>query len=380
MCKLFYSKHEFFLKLIVFLLVVWCGMAETSLKLTVNGTDYTGWKSIDVSRSISDVSAAFSLEMTDIVRGFDLPLIRAGDSCKITIQSDGGQEFTILTGFIDSVEANLENDGVSFSIQGRDKAADLVDCSIIGKSEWRSIKFEKFVAEALEPFGMTAGLDAAIDSGDKIDAIKYDQGTSVIEVIAKYAQLKQLLVYSLEDGTLFITRVGTETSDVAFSEGLNVLSASSSSDWSEVFSKYQVKGSRASTKDDSTEKEATQIKHDTDDNRMSRYRPLMIIPDSEQKNVSAKARAEWEATTRIAKAEGHTVTVQGWLIALNVLAALELPSFGVSGNYLIESYRIVADNEGKRTEFNLVHPRSYDPLPTGSIEKDDKDSKLNNAT
>lgn len=353
------------------------------LKLTVGGKDYTGWKSIDVSRSIKDVSGAFSLEMTDILRGFDLPLIRAGDSCKITITNDQGQEFTILTGYVDAVSATMDTESVSFSVQGRDKTADIVDCSILGTAEWTGkdgIKFEDFVARACAPFGIEVGIEAGVDSGDKISSIKYDQGVSVFEVIAQYAQLKQLLVYALEDGTLLITRVGTETSENALSEGLNVISASSSSDWSEVYSVYEVKGSRPSTSNDSSEQDATQVKAQTADTRMTRYRPLMIIPDSEQKNATAKARSEWEATTRIAKAEGHTVVRQGWEIALNVLKDLELPSFGVSGTYLVESYRITANEQGKQTEFRLVHPRSYDPLPSGKVTKDAKDSKLNNAT
>tara|TARA_R100001230_G_C5681667_1_gene188868 strand:- start:232 stop:1299 length:1068 start_codon:yes stop_codon:yes gene_type:complete len=355
-------------------------MAESQLRLIVNGKNYTGWKTIDISRSIKDVSGVFSLEMTDILRGFDLPLIQAGDSCKIEISDGEGNTFTVMTGYVDAVSASMDAESVSFSVQGRDKSADIVDCSILGTSQWKDIKFEDFVAQACAPFGITVNLDARIDTGDKIASVTYDQGVSVFEVIAKYAQLKQLLVYALEDGSLYITQVGTENASDALVEGLNVISASSSSDWSEVFSLYEVKGSRPSTNDDASEEKATQVKAQAKDTRMTRYRPLMIIPDSEQKNVSAEARSQWEATTRIAKAEGHTVVRQGWQFVLNQLKTLELPSFGVSGDYLVESFRMTANEDGKQTEFRLVHPRSYDPLPDGEVKKDAKDSKLNNAT
>ena len=355
-------------------------MAQSQLRLIVNGKNYTGWKTIDISRSIKEVSGAFSLEMTDILRGFDLPLIRAGDPCRVEIDDDKGTTYTVITGYVDSVSASIDAESVQFSVQGRDKSADIVDCSFVSKSQWNGIKFENFVASICKPFGIEVNLDAAVDTGDAIDSVTYDQGVSVFEIIAKYAQLKQLLVYAREDGSLYITRVGNQSSGVALAEGNNVLSASSSSDWSEIFSVYEVKGSRASTTNDSSESNATQVKAQTTDSRMSRYRPLMIIPDSEQKNVSAEARSQWEATTRIAKAEGHTVTRAGWQIILNQLATLELPSFGVSGEYLVESYRLTANEQGKQTEFRLVHPRSYDPLPSSEITKDTKDSNLNNAS
>jgi len=355
-------------------------MAQSQLRLIVNGKNYSGWKTIDISRSIKDVSAAFSLEMTDILRGFNLPLIRAGDPCKIEIDNDQGETFTVLTGYVDAVSASIDAESVSFSIQGRDKSADIVDCSISGASQWTNIKFETFVASVSAPFGIEVNKDANVDTGDKLATITYDQGVGIFEVIAKYAQLKQLLVYSLTDGSLFITRAGGSNAEIALVEGSNIITANSSSDWSEVFSSYEVKGSRASTENDANEKEATQISSITQDARMTRTRPLIIIPDSEQKNVSAKARGQWEATTRIGRAEGHTVTRQGWQIALNELATLEIPSFGISGTYLIESYRLTANEQGKQTQFRLVHPRSYDPLVADIVEKDDKDSKLNNAT
>ena len=103
---------------------------------------------------------------------------------------------------------------------------------------------------------------------------------------------------------------------------------------------------------------------------------MIIVPDSEQNNVSAKARAQWEATVRIARAENYTIVRQGWQPEINRLAPLELPFAGFKGDMLIKSHRLIADENGKRTEFVFVHPRSFAPLEVDDVIADDKDTAL----
>jgi len=303
-------------------------MSENVLRVTVNGQDYSGWKTIDVSRDFEELSGGFSLEMVDLKVGDPLPRIRAGDACIVSVQPTPDDPiFVVLTGNIDSVKATMDK-GVKFAIAGRDKTADLVDCSVTQASEWKKIKFEDFVEDIIRPFGLEVVLDSAVDTGPEIETINYDQGSKVFELIAKHAVLKQLILYTLEDGRLLITRAetkriepdGTASQMTAFVQGENILSASAISDWSEVYSEYTVKGSRQSTPGDSKEEDATQSFGLAVDTRMTRFRPLIIVPDSEQNNVSAQTRAEWEATVRMGRAEGYTIVRQGWQPVLSRLA------------------------------------------------------------
>jgi prophage tail gpP-like protein len=361
-------------------------MAENVLRVTVNGIDYAGWKTMDVSRSMVAVTGSFSLEMVDLKHGNPVPLIRAGDKCMITIQPTPAEKpILIMTGYVDMVRSKVAETGVTFSISGRDITCDIVDCSVTQASEWKKIKFEDFVEDVIRPFpDIEVVLDSAVDTGPEIESINYDQGTKVYELIAKHAQLKQLILYTLPNGKLLITRASKErlmdvfgTSQApAFIVGDNCLEMEAVTDWSEVFSEYEVKGQRQSTGDDATEEEATQIQGITNDTRMNRFRPLIIIPDGEQSNVSAKNRSEWEATFRIADAEGYTVLRQGWQAEINKLALLRSTEIGVDGDYLMVSYRVIADEQGKRTNFAFAHPRVFAPLEADEVIADDKDTTL----
>jgi len=41
-------------------------MAENILRVTVNGIDYTGWKTVSVDRDMEELVGGFSLEMVDL--------------------------------------------------------------------------------------------------------------------------------------------------------------------------------------------------------------------------------------------------------------------------------------------------------------------------
>jgi len=361
-------------------------MAENVLILSVTNTDgagtkttrnYSGWKTMSVRRSMQEICGTFSLRMTDIIRGENKPLIQGGDACEISIvQEPGDEPILIMTGFVEIVRPSL-SDQISFTVEGRDKTADLVDCVVTAATEWKDIKFERFVEEVVAPHNIEVVRERIEDTGENIKTINYDTGTKIYELIAKHALLKQLVLYTLPDGRLIITRTSDVVIDRAMIEGDNIKAADGVSDWTEVFSEYTVKGSRASTGKDTKEKDATQSVGCTLDTRVNRFRPIIIVPDSETENVSAKARSEWEATIRIARSEGWTIEIQGWLPVVNQLAYIEIPTFAFKGNLLIESYELIADEKGKRTILTFVHPRSFEPLATENVEASDLDTLLN---
>jgi prophage tail gpP-like protein len=350
----------------------------SSLQLTVNGIDYGGWKTIDVARSIQNVCGTYNLELTDLKDKSQLPKIKDGDRCQITISSEENNitDLQVMAGFVDSTGASLSESALSFSVQGRDVTADIVDCSLTGNTgEFKDIPFENLVELLVKPFGVQVAIDANVDTGEPIESVNYDQGTKVFELIAEHAQLKGLLVYTQADGSLLITRVQESKISEAFIEGDNILEATISTDVSEVYGEYIVKGSRE-TEQDEPEQDATQIKGEATDARVGRFRPIIILPDGDVSTVDAQTRANWEATTRLAKSEKIEIVIQGWLPVFNRVAYISIPSLTVDGDYLIESYNLIADGGGKRTTLVFVQPRAYDLLVSGVIEPSEKDSKL----
>jgi len=183
----------------------------------------------------------------------------------------------------------------------------------------------------------------------------------------------------LTDGRLLIAQVATELSGLALVESgpdANILKWKHKSNGTKVFSEYRTKGSRP-VEAGETEAQAAQSQGTTIDERMPRFRPLLILPDTGTSKLPIQQRADWEAQTRRANAESYSVTIKGWLPIFNIISTLKLSSVNFQGNMLISSFALKFDQGGKKTEFNLVPPDSFAPLPQPVIKKTAKDSPLN---
>ena len=70
--------------------------------LLVNGTEYAGWKEIQVERSIDTISGAFSMAVSDQWEANAVPWpIKPGDQCKVLADGE-----TLVTGFVDVVNTS----------------------------------------------------------------------------------------------------------------------------------------------------------------------------------------------------------------------------------------------------------------------------------
>ena len=347
------------------------------LDLLVNGKDHSGWLSMMVARSMQELVGSFTLDFTNPkVRG-DSPLIKAGNLCKVSIRNqESDPKFQVIEGFVDVMSGGGDSNGVVFESTGRDRTGDLVDSAVTRLAEWKDLKFEDFVADLVSDFNINVAIAGGLDTGAAIPRINYDQGTTYSELIAEYAQQKQVLIYTLPSGELFITRASKTLGAISLIDGENILEHSINMDWSNIFSEYIVKGSRQS-QDNEPEEDVTQVEACAIDTRFPRTnRRTIITPDTEQTTASAQQIADWHASTRMGNAEAYTVLRNGWFPVLNELAYVKIPSYGLDANMLIEGYELTADESGKKTLFNVVHPRAFDLLPGNEIKKDSKDSEL----
>jgi len=339
------------------------------LSLEIDGINYQGWTSVQITRSLEDITGSFELTFTDQFRNDDLSPIQAGDSCRI--YRDGELQ---KTGFVDAISPSFNKDEVTLVVSGRDNP-DIADCSVNHPTgEWKNLKFEGVVAAIIAPFGRAIDL-RVVDTGDPIKSVNYDQGTKAYELIRKYGEKKQLLLYSGLDAKIIIDVAGIELADIALIEGDNILEASGNIDYSEIFSVYTVKGDRPSTPQDKTEEE-TQSKADFEDKTLGRNRPLIIMSDGQTTNGTAEQVAKWEATTRLAKSETYSIKVQGWHNVINKLVTVNSPTLKlVNAQKLISAVTLVQNQDGEHTIFTLVPKNAFDPTPGELLEADKNNSR-----
>jgi len=338
------------------------------IQLEIDGRNYIGWTRVMLTRSLGSITGSFELTFTDRYRNEDLTPIQAGKTCRIF-----RNDVLHKTGFIDSVEPSFDKNRVSLVVSGRDNP-DLADCAVVSKTgEFKELKFEDVVTRLIAPFGRT--IDNRVgDTGDVIPSVNYDQGTKVYELIRKYAEKKQLLIYSGLDARVVIDQASNDFASLSLVEGENILKGSGSINRTNLFSKYIIKGDRASTARDFSENE-TQAVAEFEDSTVGRNRPTIIISEGHTTNGTAQAYAQWEATTRLAQSESYSIEVQGWINEINKVINVDSPTLKLKNALqLIAGVALINDEAGERTVFALVPTNAFDPLPGDLIEADGNNS------
>ncbi|HEY1035541.1 MAG TPA: hypothetical protein VGE09_11230 [Pseudoxanthomonas sp.] len=352
-------------------------MADDKVELLIDGRLYAGWEQASVSRAMDAAAGTFSLTVLDRWSGQSEPWdIEPGDACEVRV---GGE--TLITGYVDRVRPRFSAMEHSIQVQGRDRSGDLVDCSAVhDPDEWKNIGLQKLADILAAPFGIS--VKAETDLGDPIELVKLNHGESVLEAINRHARMRKVLVMPDGRGNILLTRTGARTAAVELVQGRNVLAADGTLDWSERFSEYIVKGQAGYSEDTDGETEA-HVEARAEDAYVDRYRPLLLITDTDATNATAQERATWEANTRIGMSAEAGITVQGWrqtkggpLWEPNMLVTVRLPWLQLEGEMLIRQVTFNKGPGGTTTDLDIVSPQAYaaDP-PDGKQGKKTKGKK-----
>jgi prophage tail gpP-like protein len=335
------------------------------IKVLINSSEFYGWESISIKRSIEAISGAFTMQVSDRwqdgQKSFD---IFPGDTCQLI--EDG---ITLINGHVDDVPISQDADSVSISVTGRDRSADLVDCSAENKpGEWRKAKLETIIADICKPFGIY--VKAEIDTGEKFDpAFSLEPGERAFEAIDRACRMRGVLPVSDGDGNIILTKPGVREADDFLAVGDGVVEkVSATYSHKERFSSYTVKGTAKPT-DDFFGKTAYQITGSASDPTVSRYRPLIIISETPCTRKIAEHRAAWEASIRAGRAASIAVDVTGWyqstgrLWQINELVAITAPRVRLNGDRLLiaEITYTINDGSNRMTSLTLRRPEAYQP-------------------
>lgn len=331
------------------------------LELLVEGTRFTGWEKVEVARSMEAASGAFSVQVSD---RDPLP-IRVGQ--EVTVRLAGA---VVIKGHVDVVQIRGDARSSSLVVAGRDKTADLVDCSELSEpGEWRDVAFLSLVQLIAQPFGVEVR-SLLEETPEPFARFARQPGESAWSALERACRLRGVLAHSSGDGALLLERPGRALAAVALEAGRNVLAWAIETNTRQRFSSYVVRA-QSQGSDDYYADQAALVEAEASDPSVERFRPLLVLAEGALVFENARDRAQWEATVRAARSETTSVTVQGWRQApgapvwdLNQLAHVVIPKAGLDQVLLVNELRFSRDREqGTLTEVGLTRRDAYDPQP-----------------
>jgi prophage tail gpP-like protein len=371
--------------------------------LTVGGMTLSRWTSVQCGRNLRDIAGSFTVEYRDSGRealAFDpdldpfprFPVVMQGQPCSVAI--DGT---TVLTGYIDEVDAAWEGSSMTCSITGRDKTGDLVDCAAVpsGPVEWRNCNTLQIAQAIAKPFGITARTDVAINSIFPLFGVDADE--VALSAIEKAARQSALLVLSDGVGGLLLTRGGSSRAPAPLTRPGNIQGGGVKASWAERFSDYYVIGQtntsvtrkaqvplmtlatdptdgstfpvETSTTSTTTESVTTKMLGHAIDPAITRYRPTVRSVKTQSGGASVQDQAEW--ALRVAKGMGYTLNykVLDWragasnaLWLPNALSHVTDPFVGIDQDMLISGVTYRYDGTGEFTQLELAGRTAFDRI------------------
>lgn len=330
--------------------------------LPERGTAFHGWEDLTVTKNLENIAHGFTFRIPRSLNRQDLlQTLTPGTKISISVNNE-----PVMLGRIERQDLDLGAEDKRMQISGRSLAGDLIDATVEGINELKNIPFKSFAEKLVSPFGIKVFESVTPDPIGKI-AIK--PGETVFEVLDKAARLQGYFWISTRAGNIRLTRAGRGRAISKIEEDVNMLSGSINIDASERFSNYTVKG-QASGSDSFPGVNASSGEGKASDSGVTRNRPLTIIAEGNVDNKLAKQRAEWEATTRLAKSTRIGIVVQGWLQqeetlwGLNQLIYVKSPTLGIEGDFLSTTIEHVRSNgEGTVTRIGLTRQDAYTPAP-----------------
>ena len=335
-----------------------------SVVLTVGGARYDGWTEIRVQRSIEQVAGQFSLSVTERWSDNDEPLpIRPGAACQVHIGA-----VPVVTGYVDDVSTSYDAVSHSITVAGRDRTADLVDCSVPVNGGTLVGQTLLSAAQRLcKPFGIE--VVSEVDARGAFRVVRNNPGESVFERLDAGAKVRAVLLVTDGSGRLVITRASSERIPTVLALGDNVLACAARFSHKDRFRDYTVAGQQEAKDEELYGESAFSIAGQAHDPLVDRHRPLYISTENLNGNADARRRAEWERNVRFGRSQSLQYTVNGWeyepgeLWPINRLVAVRDELLGLDVDRLITGVEFSLGADGERTVLTLMPREAFELIP-----------------
>lgn len=359
-------------------------VALNEITLLVDGTAYGGWQAVEVQRGIEQMAGGFVLQLSDRWDGQAEPYaLHEGLACSVKIGPD-----TVITGYIDDYEVECDPENHTITVHGRDKTADLVDCSAIHKTgQWHNVPLLQIVQDIAKPFGIAVVVDEEADLGEPFKSFALEEGETAFCAIDRACRMRAVLCTSTPLGEVLLTQASDEDSGVQLIEGVNMLVFGARHSWRERHSKVTVKG-QGKGDDDENGAAVAQGKGEGQDAQINRYRPLVVVAEHGAGLKSLKERALWEVQVRMGRGKRGHCRVVGWRVGgdglagrlwrPNMLVYIDSPRLNLAADMLIVSCIYRRADKGTETELTFARREAFELVE--GIKRSRLSGKINHRT
>lgn len=340
----------------------------SDIVLEVNGQRYGGWESGSITLDLEAIAGAFDLSVSErwASRATNWP-INPQDACKVIV---GGK--TLISGIVERRKPFYRDGAAGFTIGGRDKARNLVDCSaFLGDWQYSNADVYKLAQKVCKPYGINVALQPQlIGKHPIVRDIAIGVGESAFNVLEAACRQAGVLAVNDGDGEITLSRPDDTAPTVSLVEGQNFKDAELDEDISNRFYKYRVVSQQFGYEELSGPGVAHVWGEATDPYINDQSRTLVLHAEASATPAYAKLRAQWEATVRAARSYTVNGNVQGWtrpdgdLWAVNTLVHVDSARLRVRGDMLVTRVRFgVGGGQGTTTALTLRRPDAFTPAP-----------------
>ena len=274
---------------------------DNTVTLLINGKTHGQWTNYDIVSDLLTPADDFSVTLGRPVDAKP-DAVRAGDKVEVRVGGD-----TVLSGRIDRVQTVTEKGGKTLTIQGRDDAGVLLDCSA-PLFNAQDMDLNQIIEKIVKPLGLAKiRIDAA--KTDKTHTEQIEPGSRAWDALLEYAEANGLWPWLEPDGTLVVGGPDYTAAPVAElvlrtnGQNNNIKRLEVNRDMAARYSEVTVLAQSHSGKNN--------IKATAKDESVKLHRPLIVT----EPDIDSQAQAQRKAKKRLAdsRLEGLTMTatVQG---------------------------------------------------------------------
>jgi prophage tail gpP-like protein len=346
-------------------------MFDNDVVVVAGGQQLSGWTDVRITRGIERLPSDFNVGMSDVTPGtVNAVVAKQGDPTQILIGDD-----LVLNGYIDKMIPGFSKASHWIRLTGRSKCADLVDCA----AEWpggqisgaNALVIAKKLASVYGIEGEGIPVYSDVDDLPVIPRFNLLNGESAFEIIERISRYSAVLAYDTPEGSLFLSRVGSNLTYASggLIEGVNVESAWVENSADGIYSNYDALLQSMDVLGDVGD--TGNLIYSTTDPNCQRHRRLILIAEAAGGGVDlVKQRTLWEASRRHGRSQVVRVVCDSWRDSAGVLwtpntyVPVELPTLKFPGDMLLLSeVTFSLTEEGHHAELTLMAPSAFTPQP-----------------